>query len=225
MSGKGKSKGKRRGEKEEWKPTPNRPIVKARIVPLEQMASAVADSVSELRKYTLVLDDPEFTATTFWRFRDTVHLDVINPVHVDPEAIRVKILLALRDGKVLFIDMKKIEENLVKLFDTVQEGLFQAMFTVGGEWYTQQYYRALVLPEDKETLDIEAHGFTARPGFGLVVALISDNPPAVLIDNFAVVRVVGEGRKPPTILTDTKNPAGLEIKKKKKKKKKSTLFG
>ncbi len=33
------------------------------------------------------------------------------------------------------IDCKSIEENLVKLFDTVQEGLFLAMATIGGPWY------------------------------------------------------------------------------------------
>ncbi len=185
------------------------------------------DSLRVLGKYTLLLDNKDFDATAFFRFRDTVQLDVVNQVHIDPESIRVKILLALRDGRPLVIDCKGIEENLVKLFDTVQQGLFLAMATVGGPWYTTKDYVNLIVPDDLEVLGISNNGtFEAKEGFSLLIILRSVNPAAVLLDNFAVVKVCYDVfKKPLPPYTDLRNPPGLEVNKKKKKPKpKSNLY-
>eukprot|EP00163_Fabomonas_tropica_P022900 TRINITY_DN4009_c0_g1_i1.p1 TRINITY_DN4009_c0_g1~~TRINITY_DN4009_c0_g1_i1.p1 ORF type:complete len:162 (-),score=22.33 TRINITY_DN4009_c0_g1_i1:1-486(-) len=149
----------------------------------------------------------------FFRFRDTMHLSLANSLDFDPDTIRVKLTLAIARGIPLLIDLKKSQENLTKFFAVVEDGLFEKIlnFSILDEYKT--LYRA----EDAEHLDLPENEFVLKPGFQVIITTQVENPPAILLDNCAVISLPPyRTTRPPAMLTDLKNPAGLEKKGKRK---------
>ena len=254
--GKGKGKKKKKGEEDEG-PIPRRLLPKLRICAVEELLSAVEDSVSLAGKQCYVVDNETFDGTHLFQFRDTIHFDLNNQVrraaicspisppphappyaaaadwfpcaswspslppfcaqvHLEDESMRVKVLFAVKDGKPLLIDRKKSKHDIIKLFDSVRPGLLEQL--LDGSILLPENHLPLITVDDEKSFKVTRDNFTVTPGFQVIITSQSNEPEQFFIDRCTMLQVTpSEKPKTHALVTDSKNPAGLEIKKRRGK--------
>ncbi|CAB3998861.1 IQ motif and ankyrin repeat domain-containing [Paramuricea clavata] len=109
----------------------------------------VGGKIAESGRWPLIIDTSSQTST-FLRYRDTNFLNALNPSNMEPDAIRLAILGAIRFGKPLVLDMMAVDmfESVRMKFDIVQEGLLSTIMTK--EILKDDRFLSLVKPEDGE---------------------------------------------------------------------------
>ncbi|KAI8521319.1 IQ motif and ankyrin repeat domain-containing protein 1 [Branchiostoma belcheri] len=148
----------------------------------------VGNKIKDSGKWPLVIDESS-QATTFLRYQDTNYMNSLNPVHMEPERIRMAVLGAIRFGKPAVLDMLDVDmfETASMKFDGVQSGLMDAIMTK--EILQESRYMALVKESDPKEYQPSNFLHAKSDNFRFFIVTKLRYPPQDLLDKTYPIRI------------------------------------
>ncbi|XP_035671647.1 putative IQ motif and ankyrin repeat domain-containing protein isoform X1 [Branchiostoma floridae] len=148
----------------------------------------VGNKIKDSGKWPLVIDESS-QASTFLRYQDTNYMNTLNPVHMEPDRIRLAVLGAIRFGKPAVLDMLDVDmfETAAMKFDQVQSGLMEAIMTK--EILQENRYMSLVKESDSKEYQPSNFLHAKSESFRLFIVTKLRYPPQELLDRTYPIRI------------------------------------
>ncbi|XP_066303591.1 IQ motif and ankyrin repeat domain-containing protein 1-like [Branchiostoma lanceolatum] len=148
----------------------------------------VGNKIKDSGKWPLLIDESS-QATTFLRYQDTNYMNSLNPVHMEPDRIRLAVLGAIRFGKPAVLDMLDVDmfETAAMKFDKVQSGLMEGIMTK--EILQDNRYMSLVKESDSKEYQPSNFIHAKSESFRFFIVTKLRYPPQELLDRTYPIRI------------------------------------
>ncbi|CAI8018802.1 IQ motif and ankyrin repeat domain-containing protein 1 [Geodia barretti] len=149
----------------------------------------VGNKIAGSGKWPLLIDAGK-QAATFLRYRDTNYINCCNPRQMEPEAIRLSLLGAIKYGKFLVLDVMDVEglwEGVEQRMNLVQKDLLQNLMNMS--LIKENKFQGLCKDSDGDEYSPKALLSARVHEFKLVVLTQLDFLPKDFTEQFYVIKV------------------------------------
>ena len=158
-------------------------------VAMVQFQDALDEVTKNVDDRPVLVADLGGKIATYFSYRDCNMRCYARPGDVEPEAIRIGLLGALRFGKPLVLDMMSLEldeEGISALFDAVQPGLFKKL--LNKSIMKEEHYNSLLTEKDGEEYGSAYWNASTTAHYNFVLLSKHPLPPEWCQDAFFVIR-------------------------------------